>query len=308
MHRVPSVAAQENDSVADVLATHASRDGDERRTVGPVAAIRRVGVLYQIKRPEVAALAHSVEAFLRRHDIAVIVGSVDHEEEIICQQLDLFVTIGGDGTMLRAAHCAAPWQTPLLGINMGRLGFLTECGPADWETTLTTVLEGRWWVERRCMLTAELDGIAEPTVALNDIVLARGPHVRAIHVDLAVDGVPVAEVVADGIIIATSTGSTAYALAAGGPIVDPRVEALILVPVAAHVSLPGPLVLPMTSHITMYSSRNVQAVLSVDGQVDRPVAVGQTVGIRAVDRSCLFARTRSPERFYSGLTSRLRRT
>ena len=273
----------------------------------PLTAVRRVGILYQTKRLEVIALAREVEQFLRARDVEVIAGAITLEEQIVCQELDLFVTIGGDGTMLRAAHCAARWRTPLLGINMGRLGFLTECGPADWQATLSAVLRHDWWLEQRCMLSTQLDGVEGTTEALNDVVLARGARPRAIHVDLAIDGVRVDELVADAVIVATPTGSTAYAMAAGGPVLDPRMEGLAFVPVAAHLSVPGPMVLPSSSRISLRSTRDISAVLSVDGQIDLPVSMGQTVEIRASRLRCLFARTRPPEVFYGTLVTRLRR-
>jgi len=270
-------------------------------------AVRRAGILYQVKRPQVIALAKEVESFFHRQGVEVVSGAITTEDSMICQKLDLFVTIGGDGTMLRAARCAAQWQTPLLGINMGRLGFLTECGPENWEPTLTKVLAQQWWRESRCMLSVAIDGVKQPMFALNDVVLARGAHPRALHVDLAIDGVRIGEVVTDAMIVATPTGSTAYAMAAGGPVLDPRLDAFTLVPVAAHLSMPGPMVLPGTSVVSLTSTRNVDAVLALDGQVDLPVGTGQTVTVRAGEHACLFARTQPADRFYATMVTRLRR-
>ncbi len=270
-------------------------------------AIRRAGILYQVKRPQVMELGQAVEAYLRSLGVETVRGAVATEDELLCQQLDLFITIGGDGTILRAARCAAQWNTPLFGINMGRLGFLTECGPSDWQPTLRGVVGGNWWLETRHMLAASLDDVLLPELALNEVVLGRGAHPRAIQVALSINGKLVGEMVADGIVVATPTGSTAYALAAGGPVLDPHLDALVLVAVAPHVSTPGPLVLPVSAHVSLTCTRDVDTVLSIDGQVDRPVKRGQTVAIYDAGTTCRFARTRPPETFYETLVDRLRR-
>lgn len=296
--------------MTETAAAATARQLDARRN-GRVdrapSTIRRAGVLYQVKRPEVIALAGDIERHLQQAGIGVVRGAITTEELVMSQGLDLFITIGGDGTMLRAARCATTWQVPLLGINMGRLGFLTECGPADWREVLDAVVQGRYWLEERTTLTAEVGGMESAPLALNEVVMARASRPRAITVELTIDGRPVSEVVADAMVVATATGSTAYALAAGGPVLDPRIDGMVIVPVAAHLWTPGPLVVPSQCRITLINTRSVPALLSFDGQVDVPLEVGQPVTVRASEKSCLFARTRPADHWYDSLVAKLRR-
>lgn len=282
----------------------ARRNGSVERAP---SAIRRVGVLYQVRRPEVIDLAADVGHHLQRAGVEVVRGAITTEELVVCEGLDLYITIGGDGTMLRAARCATAMQVPLLGINMCRLGFLTECGPSNWRETLDAVIQGRYWLEERMTLTAEIDGMASAPLALNEVVMARASRPRAITVELAIDGRAVSEVIADAMVVATATGSTAYALAAGGPVLDPRIDGMVIVPVAAHLWTPGPLVIPRRCTITLTNTRSVPALMSFDGQVDVPLEVGQPVTVRASDKSCLFSRTRSADHWYDSLVAKLRR-
>lgn len=294
----------ETAAAATAQQLEAGRNGGVGR--GP-PAIRRAGVLYQVRRPEVIALAGEIERHLQLVGIEVVRRAITTEELVVCEGLDLFLTIGGDGTMLRAARCATARQVPLLGVNMGRLGFLTECGPSDWREALDAVIQGRSWLEERTTLTADVEGMAGAPLALNEVVMARASRPRAITVELTIDGRAVSEVIADAMVVATATGSTAYALAAGGPVLDPRIDGMVIVPVAAHLWTPGPLVVPRQCRITLINTRSVPALLSFDGQVDVPLEVGQAVTVRASERSCLFARTKPAGRWYDNLVAKLRR-
>ena len=193
--------------------------------------------------------------------------------------LDLIVAFGGDGTLLGAAHAvaAAGLDIPVLGVNLGRLGFLTEVGRADMLTALQAVLDGTSRTEDRLMLRGRVmrggRAIAD-RLALNDIVVTRGALSRMIEIDVTVDGQFVCHVKADGLILATATGSTAYNLSAGGPIVDPAVDAFVFTPIASHTLTNRPLVLPASAEVTLrplIDAQQTDIVATFDGQHGVPL-------------------------------------
>jgi len=224
------------------------------------------------------------------------------------QTVDLLVTLGGDGSILQAARLAAPYGALILGVNLGRVGFLTEAEPTQWKAVLSRVLSGDYWVEERMMLRVttwregEMLGQAE---ALNDVVVGRGARARAVHLRAEVDGGELATYVADGLIVATPTGSTAYALAAGGPILPPQLRNILLVPAAPHLSMERPIVLAegVKVRITVVEERS--SVLTVDGQVAAELKGGDMVVVEAGPHVTRFARVRERTYFYKTLVKRL---
>ncbi|HYO50403.1 MAG TPA: NAD(+)/NADH kinase, partial [Chloroflexia bacterium] len=166
--------------------------------------------------------------------------------------LDLIFTFGGDGTILRAARHAAPLGVPLVGINLGRVGFLTELNPSQVDERLPRFLEGNYWLEERTMLNAVLwrgSAMVDTFVALNDIVASRAALSRVVNCTLSVNGRKVTTYVADGVIVATPTGSTAYSMAAGGPILHPELRSIVVTPIAPYLTIVKSLVLPDTYKI-----------------------------------------------------------
>jgi NAD+ kinase len=211
--------------------------------------------------------------------------------ERLAQDVDLVIAFGGDGTLLDAASAVAhsPYDAPLLGINLGRLGFLTEVGRDDLTFALESVLAGHTRTETRLLLSGIVhrNGTAEPRhLALNDIVVTRGALSRMIEMQVAVDGQPVCQVKADGVIVATATGSTAYNLSAGGPILHPAVDALVLTPIAPHTLTLRPLVLPASSAIVLEPAVEPQAelVLTFDGQYGIRLEPGDRIAIARAER------------------------
>ncbi len=205
--------------------------------------------------------------------------------------VDLVIAFGGDGTLLNAASAIAqsPKDTPILGVNLGRLGFLVEVGRADLETALEALLAGRFTTETRLMLSGRVrraGGTAIERLALNDVVVTRGALSRMIELDVAVDGRPVSHVKADGLIVATATGSTAYNLSAGGPIVHPGVDALVLTPIAPHTLTNRPLVLPAAAVVTLRPRFEPQSevVLTFDGQFGVSLAPDDLVDVTRAAR------------------------
>lgn len=226
----------------------------------------------------------------------------------------LVVTFGGDGTIIRAARWLAGTGVPILGIGMGKLGFLTELPPGDACDRLPKVLRGEYWIDERLMLSAKVesgqqrdDPAGSPLIALNDVVVARGASPRVAQIDVSVNGVHLVHYVADGLVVATPTGSTAYALSAGGPVVAPGVEGMVVVPVAAHLAVLRSLVVPTSARIEVRASADQPTLLVLDGQVQIPLRNGQPVVIERARERTVFARTGSANRYYETLVEGLKK-
>jgi NAD+ kinase len=221
---------------------------------------------------------------------------------------DLLIVLGGDGTMLRAGHLCGPCEVPVLGVNLGRFGFLTEVSREGWQAALEHVLKGEFWLERRMMLRAELlrGGQTHGTWdVLNECVVGRGEMVRPVRLTAEIDGRYLTTYVADALIVASPTGSTAYALAVGGPILPPELRNILIVAVAPHLSVDRALVLHEGSRVRVTVHTDHQAALSADGQSPVRLENGDQVEVRASDHTVLFARVRDPGYFYANLTSRM---
>ncbi|MCL2309456.1 MAG: NAD(+)/NADH kinase [Proteobacteria bacterium] len=197
---------------------------------------------------------------------------------------DLVIVLGGDGTMLSFARRLAPFDVPLVGINQGRLGFLTDIPQAYMEVMLGDILDGRFIEEKRTMLLARVqrESGSTPTevLALNDIVINRGSGSAVIDLSIAIDDQFAYSLRADGLIIATPTGCTAYALSAGGPIVAPTLPVFILVPVAPHALTHRPIIVPETARLTLTVERGSDVSLHGDSQSQIPLMQGEQVTIR----------------------------
>lgn len=215
--------------------------------------------------------------------------------EAIGAQADLAIVVGGDGTMLSIARRLAALDVPMIGVNQGRLGFLTDIPLARMEASLEAMLAGRYLEERRTLLDATVtthDGREQRALALNDVAINRGSLGTMIDCGVDIDGRPMFTMRADGIIVATPTGSTAYALSAGGPIVAPGVPAWALIPVAPHALTHRPIVVDDTSVIRLTVIRGRDAAAHCDGQVRFPLAEGEGVTVR---RAAFTARFLHPE-------------
>jgi NAD+ kinase len=226
-------------------------------------------------------------------------------QEIETGSFDLLVALGGDGTMLRAGHLCGPLNLPILGINLGRFGFLMEIRQGQWREALDRLLAGDYWLENRMMLKAEQwrAGVRLGSwEVLNEAVVSRGMIVRPVHLETSVDGRFLTTYVADGLIASTPTGSTAYALAVGGPILPPEQRTILLVPVAPHLSIDRAIVLSEGSSVSITVHTTHQAVLSADGQPPILLEDGDCVQARASDHSVQFVRFQDPGYFYRNLT------
>ena len=255
----------------------------------------------------VASLIESLE--LRESSWVCSVGDLQVGEDTLART-SAVVTAGGDGTILRVARVVAPYSVPILGINLGRVGFMTELSVGEAGSRIAWYLDGSPRVEERMMLQASVisEHASEPHVvvhALNDVVLTRGAVARLIDIDTRIDGVLLTTYRADGLIVATPTGSTGYALAAGGPILHPETREILVQPLAAHMSFQTGIVTPHDSEIEMRVVGGHQAVLSVDGATGTTVDPGHVVVIRRSPYVARFLRRDPPAAFYSTLTQRL---
>ena len=202
--------------------------------------------------------------------------------------IDLLLTLGGDGTLLRGARYLDARDTPILGVNLGRLGFLTSCGGDEFEEALRRWSQGEFTAEQRMTLDARawsVDG--EPRGrwrCLNDVVLHKGGFARVVRFGVHVDGEPLGAYGADGVVICTPTGSTGYSLSAGGPVVVPTVESIMITPVSPHTLAMRPLVVPPEAEVSLRAEDGPEGLLvTVDGQVGTTFKAGETLIVRRAD-------------------------
>ncbi len=278
-------------------------------------AMKRVGIIYHPKIPAAKALSERLAEALPGMKASVWVCSSWDEEQMNahCQGTDLALSVGGDGTILRVARMVAAWAIPIVGVNMGHLGFMTEFSADEVLGKLPAVLAGEGWVDQRGMLQVDLlseakgdEGRERTCHALNDALVGRGSVPRIINVMTTVNGAALSNYRVDGVIVSTATGSTGYALAAGGPILYPQAEEMLIKPVSAHLSLPYALVLPPTADVKMVVHTNHEAVLSIDGQVNVPLRDGDTVTAKRSPYNARFLRTSPRDLFYAALEQRLK--
>lgn len=276
--------------------------------------MKRIGLLYHPLKEAAYTLAKEIQGFLDARDIASWLCSAWEGEKARTQadETDLILSIGGDGTILRAAQAVIPRQTPITGINLGNLGFMTELSAAEALDRLPDLLAGKGWIDERAMLEAELfpeDGkskTAQVFCALNDVVVTREAIARVVYVEASVDGELLTTYKADGVITATATGSTGYSLAAGGPILHPQAKEFLLLPLLAHLSSAYTMVLPSTSVVELRLSPIHQAILSIDGHINLPMSAGATVTIKHSPTRARFLRIHSETSFYGSLEQKLK--
>lgn len=273
--------------------------------------MQRVAIGTHPRMPEAAELAERLRQTLEERGLEVSAGELNEEslrQWVRTQRTDLFIALGGDGSMLRAGRLCAPLGIPILGVNLGRFGFLIEIQREEWQQALERVLAGDYWVERRMMLRAEHkreERVLGSWEVLNECVIGRGETVRPVRLTAEIDGRYLTTYVADALIAATPTGSTAYALAAGGPILPPELRNILLIPVAPHLSVDRAVVLHEGSWVRVVVHSDHQAILSPDGQPTIALADGDCVEVHASENVAGFVRLQDPGYFYRNLTSRM---
>jgi NAD+ kinase len=269
-----------------------------------------IGLLYN---PRVAAslpLAEEIADWLQERGVDAWICSTQSDDVLSGCPLhtDLLLTLGGDGTILRAMHLATPHGVPVLGLNLGRVGFLTECNPGNWERTLRGILAGEGRIELRTLLQATLVREEVPVAedfALNDAVISRGALARTVRLETSIDDTPVVVYVGDGLILATATGSTAYSYALGGPILPPWLDNMLVVPAAAHLSMDRPMVLNAEAVVEVTVHTREPGMLTVDGQLTGELHDGDRVRVQRSSLQARFLRLRSRNDFYRSLVERL---
>jgi NAD+ kinase len=255
--------------------------------------IEKVALVHHTGHADAVAVREDVAGFLTGAGL-----------EVTEEEPDLVVSLGGDGTMLRAARLAHAADAPLLGANLGSLGYLTEIDAHEIRNALETVLDGRHRTEDRMMLECTTDDLALPDVyvGLNEVLVERASRHRLVHLVVRIGGEHLAAVNADGMIVATPTGSTAYALSAGGPIVSPRARCMIVVPVSAHMLVSRAFVLAPDETVEIeVAGRDDEAAVSLDGGWGGEIHPGTKVTVRQHERSLKLVRLGGP-----GFLERLR--
>ena len=265
-----------------------------------VATVTAVGLNVNVEKihanPGVASLAREAVGLLAERGVSVW---INHEsagilgyphlgvsENELIKRVSVVVVFGGDGTILRTARAAAPQAIPILGVNLGAFGFLAEVNGPDVETALRRLLAGDYQLDERMMLQARVERsapTAQEFIALNDIVLTKSGYARLVKLDTHVNGEHLATHLADGLIVATPTGSTAYSLSAGGPIVHPAVDGIVLTPICAH-TLNSRAVLvsggdTIAIRVEPVGTAPPPPILTVDGQEGFPLRIGDEVRV-----------------------------
>jgi NAD+ kinase len=277
--------------------------------------MRRIGVLYNPLSERSMRLSGELTSWMQDQGLDVWRGTSEgcREHPELLDEIGLLIALGGDGTVLRAARIAIPRQIPLLTVALGRLNFMSELGPKELPDALNTLLAGGGWYEERTLIDTTLYRRGEQRAeftALNEVVLSRGDISRTLTVDVTIDDEPLTTYRADGVLLATATGSTAYALSAGGPIIDPRSRSLVLVPIAAHLTAVPSMVLHEDSVVKLTTRRQHtyhHVMLSADGHDNVLVQEDDEVYLRRSQNVCIFARVRPPAELYASFVQRLRR-
>jgi NAD+ kinase len=258
--------------------------------------IRRLGFAFNPTKPDAIALRDRALEWCREHDVAAWSAESGSSAALLAElpSTDCLVVLGGDGTFLRAARALADVDVPVLGVNSGRIGFLSKVEPEALEQTLADLLADRYAVEPRMMLRATLipgGGGGErggTFAALNDAAIVRGAEVRVVRLEVSIDRSHLANYVADGVVVATPTGSTAYSFSAGGPILDPIARNLIVTPIAAYLSSIRSIVVGPAHTVVVRLIDGPDCVVSIDGREDHPLHPGDAVEIGALERPLRF--------------------
>ncbi len=254
---------------------------------------KSIGILTKPRFPEVKGTLRDVVAWLRARNINVILGETSatllgeldgYQDAQLSNKADVLLVLGGDGTMLNAARLAAERSIPILGVNMGGLGFLTEVRLENLYPSLERVFANDYVLDERLMLQTHIHRDGETIaqgVVLNDVVISKGTLARMIELRIEIEGRFVTNLRSDGLIVSSPTGSTAYSLSAGGPIIDPAVQSLILTPVCPHTLTHRPLIVPGKDKIDLtLTSKDDGAMATLDGQVGVSITQGDTVTIQ----------------------------
>ena len=254
--------------------------------------VRRIGFAYNPTNDAATELRERAGGWCHQHGIDQWAAPAQ-EFDALCRELatsDALVVLGGDGTLLRAARAVVQVDVPLVGVNLGKIGFLSKVEATELETVLGKIAAGEYRIDERMALEARLlpggrtGADAAVHHALNDVVVARGALARVVRMDVAIDATHLATFIADGLVVASPTGSTGYSFSAGGPIVAPDSRNLIVTPIAAYLSAVRSVVVGPEQVVRCRVVDATEAIVSIDGREDIPIAVGDVVEVRALAR------------------------
>lgn len=277
--------------------------------------MKAIAIFFQGRKQDTSEVANQLIPVLEQqgYDVRSIDSQYEGEEtpDPLIQDCDLALVLGGDGTILHAARLCAFANLPIVAVNFGRVGFLTELEPTEVLEKLPHYLkqDSSVWVDKRIMLEATLDqdGTQEKFLALNDIVIARGMWPRMVQISIWVDDYYYNTTHADGIIVSTSTGSTAYNMSVGGPLLHPQVQSIMLTPVAPHLASDRALILPPDARIKLQIFTGSQdGVFSADGQMNREIKHGATIHVQKSQWVTKFLRRKPPTYFYQLINAKLK--
>jgi len=279
---------------------------------------KAVGIVSKPSKPEVAEIMPQLMTWLRDHSYSLMVdpetaphafgAEVVSRLEMGSRNLNFVIVLGGDGTLLSAARAAAKAGIPIVGVNLGALGFLTEVSLDELYSTLESIDQGSCGLDVRSMVHCEVSrsgSVIANFDALNDVVVGKGTIARLNHCDVFIDNVFVSRYQADSLIVSTPTGSTAYSLAAGGPILMPNVDSFVVTPVSAHSLTHRPLVVRDSSRIEIVvMTGDEEAYLSIDGQAGMPMLDGDRVYCRKSENQVKLLHTKGT--FFDVLRTKLK--
>lgn len=255
------------------------------------APIRRVGFAFNPTNDAAIALRDQAIIWATQHDLEHWTAPAADRERVHHElaTTDVLVVLGGDGTFLRAAREVISVDVPLLGINVGKVGFLSKVEAVELEDVLGRLVAGRFTLEPRMALEGHIfrggrPPDSEPLVALNDVVIARGSLARVVRLDTSIDDTHLASFVADGLVVASPTGSTGYSFSAGGPILGPTARNLVVTPIAGYLTTIRSVVVGSEAIVRCRIVDAHEALVSVDGREDIALAVGDVVEVRAIER------------------------
>lgn len=274
--------------------------------------IKKIGIIYNVEHKEASKAVEDIERILKKYDLEYVTRQICPEgkcSEQFSKDIDLALIVGGDGTFLGAARYYAPLRIPLFGINMGRLGFLAQLKPNDIEYGLDKLFKGEFKIEERLMIKA-FDNQENPKfnhTALNDLVIKGGSVSRTAQLFLYIDGRHVCDYLADGLIISTPTGSTAYTLSAGGPVVVPELDAIVIVPICPHSLTTRPIVIPANEEILVKVKTDSEFIyLTSDGQENTKVSSNDEIHVlQSQHKAKLILLKKENNGFYSILREKL---
>ncbi len=269
-----------------------------------------VGIVYNPHNSKAKPLAENLWDILSLKEPSWILSTPELGDAVLSSSTAVIITVGGDGTILSANQAAASIGIPILGVNLGRVGFMTELSAEESLTKIWDYMRGEARIETRAMLEAKVASGGEKSTplylhALNDVVVGRDVISRLVHLEVKIDGATLITYRADGVIVATATGSTGYSIAAGGPILHPQSRDLLISPVATHLGLSTSLVLSPDSMVEICLRSDFPGVVSVDGRTDIPLSPGDSVEVKRSSQTAKFLRMQPYNHFYATLTNRL---